>query len=107
MATTRATFGNILGSVSNAASTISNTLDAANQGIGMLNTFIGDMAQKQQLRSKADMEEYAHVLADEKAMEDATRRIGIAKFRETSEQHEALFTEAHDRYKKILGITKD
>lgn len=79
-ANARMTLGAALGTVTTAANTLSATFDAANKGIGMINTFVSDAAENQRLRSIANKERFTEQLIEDFAMEDALRAIKIDDF---------------------------
>ena len=101
-ATTRLTFGAVLGSVEAAAATVTSTLDTATKAVGMLNRFVSDAADKQNLRSKVDMHEFKTVLVEQKAMEEALRKKGIEEFCKdsTNSKH---YQAAYDRLAAIVN----
>lgn len=57
-ATSRMTIGALFGAIATAANTASNTLNAVNDGVEMLNRTISVAAQKQKIDHKLDLIEY-------------------------------------------------
>ena len=83
MATARSTVGSLFQSVGKAADTITATLDAASEGVGMINAYIADQADAQRIRILIDKKRRATQLIEEAAFEEAQRaekiRAQIAK----------------------------
>ena len=102
IANTRMTFGAVLGTVNEAATTVAATLSTASKAVGMLNRFVTDAADKQALRSKVDMHEFKTVLVEEKAMAEALRKKSIEEFCKdaTNAKH---YSAAYDRLAEIVN----
>ena len=83
MATARSTVGSLFGSVAKAADTLTATLDAASEGVGMINAYIADQADAQRIRIIVDKKRRATQIIEEAALEEAQRaekiRSQIAK----------------------------
>ena len=83
MATARSTVGSLFQSVGKAADTITATLDAATEGVGMINAYVKDQADAQRIRILIDKKRRATQLIEEAALEEAQRaeriRAQIAK----------------------------
>ena len=73
MATARSTVGSLFSSVGKAADTITATLDAATEGIGMINAYVADQADAQRIRITIDKKRRATQLIEEAALEEAQR----------------------------------
>lgn len=73
MATARSTVGSLFNSVGKAADTITATLDAASEGVGMINAYIADQADAQRIRITIDKKRRATQLIEEAALEEAQR----------------------------------
>lgn len=102
MATARLTFGSVLGTVNTAATTLTSTISAAGKAIGMIDTYVSEAAEKQGIRSLADMETYVDQLISEKSEESATRKLAVLEFCGKSPVHKSLYEEAFNRYSSIL-----
>ncbi|MBO5628399.1 MAG: hypothetical protein J5965_04895 [Aeriscardovia sp.] len=102
MATSRLTFGAILSTVQTTASTITATLEAANQGVGMLTAFVEEAAHNQKFRQTANREAFLVNLINEKTIEDAQALLVVDKFIAQSDRHRELFEKRHDVYTKLL-----
>lgn len=96
VANSRMTLGSVLAAVQTSANTVSNTLNAANSAIGMVNTFVESAASNQKLRAKADSLNFKHRLIEEKAMETTLARLEINTFVAQSAAHKDLYQSAHD-----------
>lgn len=101
-ANTRLTFGAILGTVQTTANTVSNTLDAANKGVGMLNKLVSDAAARQDTRSKLDSAIFSATLHQEKAKELAESRRSIDEYIAQSARHKELYESAYNELADIL-----
>ena len=95
MATARMSIGSIFSAVGETAKTLTTTLGAINEGVGMANEAITNMAIQQKLRSKADNASFKITLANEKSQELAESTLDAAKFRGQSDAHASAFDEAH------------
>ncbi|QDH84044.1 hypothetical protein KMC60_gp01 [Achromobacter phage vB_AxyP_19-32_Axy11] len=102
VATTRVTFGAVLGTINEAATTVSSTFGTATKAVGMLNTFVSAAADKQALRTKVDLHEFKTRLIEEKSMEEARRKVAIEDFckDEVNAKH---FKSAYDRLSQLVN----
>lgn len=105
-ANARMTLGAALGTITTAANTLSSTFDAANKGIGMLNTLVSDAAENQKLRSKANRERFVTQLIEDSAMEDTLRARKIDDFCEDAD-NKRHFEERYAVYESLLRSNKD
>lgn len=101
-ANTRLTFGAILASVQTTANTFTNTLQAANAGVGMLNKFVADAAEKQAVRSTLDNAIFAKTLHQEKAQELTQSRLQVKEFCKQSKDHADFYESAYNELAEIL-----
>lgn len=95
MATARMSIGSIFNAVGETAKTLTTTLGALNEGVGMANEAITNMAVQQKMRSKADNASFKITLANEKSQELAESTLDAAKFRHQSEAHAAAYDAAY------------
>lgn len=102
MATSRLTFGAILSTVQTTAATLTSTLEAANQGVGMLTAFVEEAAHNQKSRQIANRESFIVNLINEKTIEDSQALLTVDKFIAQSDRHRELFEQRHDVYSKLL-----
>lgn len=79
-ANTRVTAAALLGTLTTAASTVTNTFDAVNKGVGMLNTAINDAAFRQDKRSKIDRHLYVNNLIRETSEQEALANVRSEEF---------------------------
>lgn len=103
VANSRMTLGSVLAAVQTSANTISNTLNAANSAIGMVNTFVESAASNQKLRAKADSLNFKHRLIEEKAMETTEARIQIDSYCKQSAAHKQHFQSAFDELTEFMA----
>lgn len=104
---TRMTIGNILGTVSSAANTITGAMDAASAGIGMLNSFVTQAADNQRIRQIADKEDFVEDLIREKAVQRTESDVKIAKFTSKSTGHATAYGNHYDRFTQLLRTEED
>lgn len=102
IANSRMTFGSILGAVQTSAVTITSTLDAANNAVGMLNRYVSDAAKRQDVRSKLDNAIFEKTLHQEKAQELAESRLAVLQYTKTSKDHEQHYQSAYDELATLL-----
>lgn len=102
MATARMTIGTVLATVSDAANAVSTVLGATTKAVGMLDQYVSDAANKQQIRSIVDMESFETRLQEEVAIEDTERQVQLIKFKDQSKDHTELFEKNFDRIGKLL-----
>lgn len=77
VSTATGTLGSILGTVTTAATTVTRTLDAASNSVGMLNAFVSKAAREQSIAYAAETHNFKRKLSDRLSAEEATRRKGI------------------------------
>lgn len=106
-ASTRIALGSVMAAVATTANTVTGVLDAANAGVGMLNTIVTDAAKKQAARSKLDNEDFMENLIREKAMESTLSLKAIKEFIEVDEFNKTNYESSYIRYSTILGRTTE
>lgn len=100
-ATTRMTFGTILGTVTDAANTVSTTLKTATLAVGMAHTYVEDASIKQRMQSVAERSSFGEEVAINLAMKEAARKKEVRSYcadKETAQD----FKEAYDRIKASI-----
>lgn len=102
MSTTRVSFGAVLGTVQSAAATITGALNAASDGIGMLNSFVTQAADNQRIRQIADREDFVEGLIMEKAEQRALAYLKVEKFCTKSADHGKHYGSAYERFTNLL-----
>lgn len=102
-ANVRVTGAALLGTVTTAASTVTNTFDALNKGIGMLNTAVNDAAFRQEKRSKVDRHLYVQNLIRDTAQAEAEATVRSEEFLKNkpaaAKHYEASFNELSELLK--------
>jgi hypothetical protein len=106
MATARMGMSSIFGAVTQTATTITTTLEAINAGIGMANSAITSMAERQSIRHALGDAAFEQEVVNEYATELAQLNIAAAKFRDTSQAHAAAFDSAHSLFTEVLAKRK-
>lgn len=106
VANSRMTIGSILAAVQTTANTVTSTLDAANQGIGMLNRYVATAAAKQKIREEEDLVIFELTYQEEKARELAESRRSIREFRNQSTDHQVMYDAAYEELAKLRAARK-
>jgi hypothetical protein len=104
MATSRITFGAVLGTIGDAAGTVSTVLNTVTTSVSMLGKFVDDAKEQQRIRSIVNMDSFGEVLAEESAMAEATRKSDILAFCKKSPEHQELFNVGYNRVKALLAV---
>jgi hypothetical protein len=99
----RTTAGSVLGTVTSAADAVGSVFGAASRGISMLDKYVADAQSNQTLRSVVDRDTFTQVLAEEKAMEEAVRKIQVLEFTNKSTDHKDLYSTAYDRIQALIA----
>lgn len=102
IANSRMTFASILGAVQTTANTATNTLQAVNQGVGMLNKFVSDASHRQDVRSTLDNAIFEKTLHQEKAQELAESRLQQLQYAAQSKEHATQYQSAFDELATLL-----
>lgn len=102
MSSSRLTFGAILSTVQTTANTVTATLDAANQGVGMLTAYVSEASANQRIRQIADREVFIENLIMEKSEERAMANIKVEKFIAQSAQHKDHYATAYNKFTSLL-----
>lgn len=105
MATTanaRLTAAALLGTVTTAASTVTNTFDALNKGIGMLNSAVNDAAHAQEKRSLVNRRNFVKNLVRETAQQEAEALVRIEDFLKSNPAAAKHYAAAHDELTELL-----
>ena len=80
MAGLRFTLGSVMNTVTDTANAASTTINVAVKGIGMLDTFVTDLAKQQQVRSVINMANFEQQIIEDTAMEMTQRQEKIAEY---------------------------
>lgn len=102
-ANSRMTLAAVLGTIQTTAHTVTNTLDAANKSVGMLNKLVSDAAGRQEVRSKLDNAIFEKTLHQEKAQELTESRRRIDDYIKQSPRHKELYEAAFNELGTILN----
>ncbi len=98
----RTTVGSLLGVVTTSANTVTNVLDAVQQGVGMASAFVEKAASEQRQRHALDAVDFTTNLIQERATQAAARKVEVAKFVSQSPQHAQFYNEAATQYLAAL-----
>jgi hypothetical protein len=96
MATTRTAFGALMGTITTAASAVTNIIGQVDTTVGMAGTALDDAARRQQARSKLDARSYKRVIVSEKAMELETLQESILDWTNGDPTRAARFKATYD-----------
>lgn len=102
MSTSRLTFGAMLQTVTTTANTVTATLDAANQAVGMLTAYVSEASANQKLRQVADREVFIENLIMEKSEERALLNLKVEKFIAQSPAHAKHYQGAYEKFTELL-----
>lgn len=101
-ATVRMTAGTLLGTVNSAATTVADTFSTATKAVGMLNSYVNTMAEKQAIRTKLEMHTFVNKLAEETAMTETLRTKSIEEFCK-DETNARIYTSEYSKIMEILS----
>lgn len=102
MANLRTTVGAVFGTVSTTANVVTGLVNAAGEGINMLDSFVKKSSTEQRARHTADTEDFLDRLIMEKSMESAERNNSALEFCRKSTDHATFYQEAQERYTALL-----
>lgn len=103
MASARSTLGNLLGVINNTATTAIGVVNAASMGVGMMEVSIAQAATAQKVRVALNTASMVKRVSEERAQEDAERKITIDQFRGRSEKHAEYYDEALASYSAVIA----
>lgn len=98
------TLGSIFGAITTTANTVSNTLDALNNGVGMLNKVVTDASKRQQIDSVIDMDQYLETALVSKAQAETEQLVRVDAWLAEDASRKAHFNKTYDR---LAGLFKD
>lgn len=107
IANTGLTLGSIFGAITTTANTISNTLDAVNNGVGMLNKVVTDASKRQTIDSVIDMDQYLHNALTSKAQSEAENLVKLDQWMNEDAGRKTHFTTTYDRLANLFNETKE
>ena len=103
MATSRIALGSVLDTVSSAAGAITSIFNTTGKSIGMLDAFVTKASEEQQLRHRADKDQFIFRLINEAASEKATEDMKIVDFCNKSDTHKATFEKAYNHFHGLFA----
>lgn len=106
MSNTGMTLGSIFGAITTTANTFSNSLDAVNNGVGMLNKMVTDAAQRQSIDSKLDMANYKKLAIQTKSQDLATSRLQAKTWMAQSPDHASMYEQAFSELNSLFEEAK-
>lgn len=105
MASIKATFGALLGTVTSSATVITSTLNAASTGAEMLNQY-AEMQSKQQRKDYAAMEILCDEMAEDRVAKAQAERLREIKALNLSAEEQVLFLATKERVRVALASVK-
>lgn len=99
-ASVRMTAGTLLGTINEAATTVADTFGTITKTVGMANSYVSTMAEKQAIRTKLEMHTFVNKLAEETAMVETLRKKNIEEFCKDKDNADIYNAE----YSKIIDI---
>lgn len=100
-ANSRVTLGAIFGAIQTSAHTLTNTLEAANKGIGMINRSVDSASLKQEARLTIENEDYVSDLIEQSSLNRTESQIRIMEFC-ADEKKAKLYQQNYDRLSALL-----
>lgn len=102
MATSRATVGAVLGTVTDTANAISGVVNSVANGMDMLNSYVKNEQAKQRLRHLADLSEYETVLSEQLSTQEAERKKKIADLCK-DEESATYYNSAYSKFTTLFN----
>lgn len=103
MSTTRLTFGTLLSTVTDAATTVSTTLNVVTKSVGMIDAHVSNMAANQAIRMKLEQSSTTERLIEETALADTQRQQGIKEYLAKNEGSAEMYNANQARLQAILA----
>ena len=103
MATSRVTVGAVLGAVETTATTLTNTLNALNMGVNMINASVKEASENQQDQQKIDRSTFRKNLLRESAQAETEANLKALAFCKTSKDHAALYETAYNEFASLFS----
>lgn len=102
-ATTRMTFGTVLGTVKDAATTVSTVFQTTTLAVGMAHTYVEDASIKQRLQSVAERDSFAEDIAITLAMKETLRKKEVRDFARDNQDSVEDYQQSYSRLKEKLS----
>jgi hypothetical protein len=100
------TFGTVLGTVSNTAVAITNTVGMVNTAVSIASGYVDVLAQKQVKDNIAELSNYEQKLIERLSQEDTERQLAMLEFTSKSTAHAEMFSANMERYKELFVAKK-
>jgi hypothetical protein len=100
--TARGAIGSLFATVSAIGTATTSLFDTANDGVGMLNRYVGDAAEKQRIASDYELATFEEKLLDEVTLDEAKRTREIKVFFAEDAENRGAFETAHARIKAAV-----
>ena len=102
MANSRVTIGAVLGAVETTATTLTNTLNALNMGVNMINATVKEASQNQQDQQKIDRKTFRLNLLRESAQSEVEANLKVIDFCNTSPKHQELYESSYNEFAELF-----
>ena len=102
MATSRVTVGAVLGAVETTATTLTNTLNALNMGVNMINASVKEASENQADQQKTDRKDFRDNLLREAAKAKSDANLKVIEYCKQSPKHAELYEAAYNEYAALF-----
>ena len=107
MANLRMTFGAAMSTVGDALTTVSTVTNVATKSDGLLDAFVTDASQNQQIRMRLRQSSTIERLIEETALEDTERQLKIKKYLSDNPDSAGDYKKNQERLQKVLESIKN
>jgi len=104
MATARLTLGTVLGTVVSAAETVTTTLEAVNNSVGMANAYVTKARMEQRGRHLNDAKLFTRQLVIEGSEMLSEMNLHVVAYCKKSPEHKKLFEQAYEEFAELHGL---
>lgn len=105
--TARGAIGSVFATVSAIGTATTSLFDTANDGIGMLNRYVGDAAEKQRITSDYELATFEEKLLDDYSMDEAKRNREMKTFIAEDPDNGTLLQTAHARIQAAVAARRN
>lgn len=105
--TARGAVGSLFATISAIGTATTSLFDTANDGVGMLNRYVGDAAEKQRITSDYELATFEEKLLDDYSVEEAKRNREMRTFVAEDPDNRVLLETAHSRIKAAVEARRN
>src|SRR4051812_2900458 len=99
----KAALGSVFGAVSSASSAVASLFGVATDSVGMLNKYVADAREKQNIASDYEMATFEEKLLDDHSIDEAKRNREMKLFIAEDPENRELLKSAHNRIKAAVA----